>query len=49
MTPNQIYKKDKISGISFKDWLQGEKDKGNFLIEDDSSYFNTNFWNLPNW
>jgi hypothetical protein len=37
MTPNQIYKKDKISGISFKDWLQKEKDKGNFLIEDETS------------
>lgn len=37
MTPNQIYKKDKISGISFKDWLQAEKDKGNFLIEDETS------------
>jgi len=37
MTPNQIYKKDKISGISFKDWLQREKDKGNFLIEDETS------------
>ncbi len=37
MTPNQIYKKDKISGISFKDWLQSEKDKGNFLIEDETS------------
>jgi hypothetical protein len=24
MTPNQIYKKDKITGISFKDWLQKE-------------------------
>ena len=37
MTPNQIYKKDKISGISFKDWLQQEKDKGNFIIEDETS------------
>lgn len=37
MTPNQIYKKDKITGISFKDWLQQEKDKGNFLIEDETS------------
>tara|TARA_R110000868_G_scaffold35822_1_gene127892 strand:- start:150 stop:428 length:279 start_codon:yes stop_codon:yes gene_type:complete len=37
MTPNQIYKKDKISGISFKDWLQKEKDKGNFIIEDETS------------
>lgn len=37
MTPNQIYKKDKISGISFKDWLQQEKDKGNFIIEDKTS------------
>jgi hypothetical protein len=37
MTPNQIYKKDKISGISFKDWLQKEKDKGNFIMEDKTS------------
>jgi hypothetical protein len=37
MTPNQIYKKDKITGISFKHWLQQEKDKGNFLIEDETS------------
>ena len=37
MTPNQIYKKDKITGISFKDWLQQEKDKGNFLIEYETS------------
>ena len=37
MTPNQIYKKDKITGISFKYWLQQEKDNGNFLIEDETS------------
>ena len=37
MTPNQIYKKDKITGISFKHWLQQEKEKGHFLIEDQTS------------
>ena len=48
MTPNQIYKKDKISGISFKDWLQQEKDKGNFIIEDETSKKDNedNFLNL---
>ena len=37
MTPNQTYRKERKNGVSFKEWLQIQKEKGNFLTEDDSS------------
>ena len=47
MTPNQTYRKERKNGVSFKEWLQIQKEKGNFLTEDDSSNF-TNDENYSN-
>ena len=47
MTPNQTYRKERKNGVSFKEWLQLQKEKGNFLTEDDSSNF-TNDENYSN-